>query len=105
MISAMGQIEFLVKLYNNSFGFSEKAVQVVKEILVYEETETYTLSAKTGGGEINNLNVIGWFVGYVEKGEELYYFALNIEGETFQGINQPRIYISKDILTALQIIN
>ncbi|MBL7112573.1 MAG: class D beta-lactamase [Bacteroidales bacterium] len=104
-ISAMEQVDFLVELYNNSFGFSEKAVRVVKEILVYEETATYTLSAKTGGGEINNLNVIGWFVGYVEKGEEIFYFALNIEGESFQGINQPRINISKDILTALQIID
>jgi len=48
--------------------------------------------------------VIGWFVGYVEKGDELYYFALNIEGESFQEVNQPRINISKNILAALQII-
>ncbi len=104
-ISAMGQVDFLIKLYNNSFGFSEKAIRVVKEILVLEKTETYTLSAKTGGGEIDNSKVIGWFAGYVEKGEEIYYFALNIEGESFQGINQPRINISKDILKALQIID
>jgi len=49
-ISADEQLEFLKKLYANELGFSKRSTDIVRDILVLEKTEDYTLSAKTGGG-------------------------------------------------------
>ncbi len=46
--------------------------------MLIEKTDDYALSGKTGWSyykEIDN----GWFVGYVAKNKEIYYFATNIE--------------------------
>lgn len=107
-ISAMEQVAFLRKFYKNELGVSPGAVAAVKDILIQEETERYRLSAKTGGGtgfdKANPDKALGWYVGYVEKGKNLYYFAMNIEGESFSDIITPRKEISIEVLKYLKII-
>lgn len=83
-ISCDEQIEFLKDFYLNTYHFSPEVVATVKRIMIQEDTLGYRLSGKTGWGMINaaeaggiELN-IGWFVGYVEKGDEVYFFATNI---------------------------
>jgi len=39
--------------------------------------QNYTLSGKTGWGVIGDLD-IGWFVGYLEKENEVYFFATKL---------------------------
>ena len=65
-----------------------------------------TLSGKTGAGTIDQEQnaALGWYVGYVEKGDNVYYFALNIEGDSFNEILKPRIEITKNVLKQLGII-
>ncbi|GKS62679.1 beta-lactamase [Candidatus Nitrosocosmicus sp.] len=105
-ISAYEQITFLRKFYSGQLGVSSGTIQKVKSILVQETTDVYTLSAKTGGGYLdeNQSRALGWFVGYVEKGDNVYYFALNIEGKRFSEIQKPRIVITKRILREAGII-
>ena len=105
-ISAYEQIKFLRKFYTEQLGVSSGTIQKVKSILVQEATDVYTLSAKTGGGYLdeNQSRALGWFVGYVEKGDNVYYFALNIEGKSFSEIQKPRIEITKRILRKAGII-
>lgn len=77
-ISADEQIELLIKLYYNKLKFSKRSMDVLKRIMIYEETKEYTIRAKTGWA-IRVEDQIGWFVGYVEKGNDVYFFALNIQ--------------------------
>ncbi|MDE6985255.1 MAG: BlaR1 family beta-lactam sensor/signal transducer, partial [Lachnospiraceae bacterium] len=51
----------------------------VKEAIRLYDTENGTLFGKTGTGDKNGKNVLGWFVGYLEKDGRVYYFATNIQ--------------------------
>ncbi|MEO1294741.1 MAG: class D beta-lactamase [Cyanobacteria bacterium J06636_16] len=70
------QVQFLQRLYNNNLPFSERAIATVKDIMIVEQTPDYTIRAKTGWALQGN---IGWYVGYVEQGENVYFFATNID--------------------------
>lgn len=73
-ISAMEQVDLLVRLSKDDLPFSKSTLDAVKDIMIEERGEEYVLRAKTGwAGEV------GWYVGYIERGEQSYYFALNID--------------------------
>jgi beta-lactamase class D len=107
-ISAMEQIDFLKKFYDNKLGIKESTTKSVKEILVQEKGDGYTLSAKTGGGagfmKDDTTRALGWYVGYVEKGDKVYFFALNIEGKGTAEVRNARIEITKAVLKELNIL-
>ena len=100
-ISADEQIEFLRKFYDGKLSVSKRSTDILKEILVLEETPNYKLSGKTGG--VGNLNgkALGWFVGYVETKDNTYFFALNMDGENYAAIRDKRISLTKQILSEL----
>jgi beta-lactamase class D len=100
-ISADEQVEFLKSLYAEKLPVSKRSIDIVKDILVLEQTPAYKLSAKTGGGSIAEGKNIGWFVGYVETGGNVYFFATNIEGSNYTAIRDRRIEITKQILASL----
>lgn len=100
-ISADEQVEFLKAFYTGGLPVSKRSTEIVKDILVYEKTPTYKLSAKTGGGPIDEGVYIGWFVGYLESNGNVYFFATNIEGRSFTEIRDRRIGLTKQLLTAL----
>lgn len=106
-ISAIEQIDFLNKFYFNKLGVSTKAIIQVKDILIQEKNEQFILSAKTGGVTLSKSpeKALGWYVGYVEKGKDVFFFALNIEGENFNDILAPRSVIAKNVLKSLGIID
>lgn len=80
-ITPQQQIEFLRRLYKNELPFSERSLSIVKDILIVEKTPDYTLRGKTGwvGFEGMAKPEIGWYVGYLDKGENTYFFATNID--------------------------
>lgn len=80
-ITPQKQIEFLNRLYQNELPFSERSLSIVKDIMIYEKTPEYTIRAKTGwfGFGDSSITNIGWYVGYVEKGGNVYFFATNID--------------------------
>lgn len=100
-ISADEQIEFLKKFYTGKLPVSPRTTAIVKDILVLEKTPTYTLSGKTGGGSLPSGKSLGWFVGYVETKGNVYFFAINIEGEDYAAIRDRRIELTKQILKEL----
>jgi beta-lactamase class D len=103
-ISAEDQVEFLRAFYENRLPVSRRSTEIVKDIMVFEKTPEYTLSAKTGGGPITGGKYIGWFVGYLEARGNVYYFAMNIEGASFAEIRDKRIGMTKKILTELEFL-
>ncbi len=75
------QIQFLRRLYKNDLPFSERTLSIVKNIMIMEKTPDYTITGKTGwvGVADDVTPKIGWYVGYLEKGGNVYFFATNIE--------------------------
>jgi beta-lactamase class D len=80
-ISPEEQIQFLRRLYKNDLPFSERSMAIVKNIMVMEKTPDYTITGKTGwvGVADDVTPKIGWYVGYLEKAGNVYFFATNIE--------------------------
>ena len=83
-ISADEQVEFLKRLYEGDLPFSDRSMDIVKGIMVLEDTDDYTFSGKTGTG-IRVAPQVGWFVGYLETNDNVYFFATNIELQTVEG--------------------
>lgn len=79
-ISADEQIEFLKRIYKNEVKFSQRSIDILKRIMIYEQNDDYIIRAKTGWA-IRVKDQVGWFVGYVEKNDNVYFFALNVESK------------------------
>lgn len=67
------QIAFLRRLYREDLPFSQRTMNLVKDIIVVERTPDYVLRAKTGW-----VREVGWFVGYLEQNKNVYFFATNL---------------------------
>lgn len=103
-ISPNEQISFLRGLYDETLPFSARTMQIVKEILVVEQTDHYRLSAKTGLA-LRTEPKIGWWVGYIEQNGNVYFFALNIEDEEAdQDFRNARFEITRSILQSLNLL-
>jgi beta-lactamase class D len=76
-ISAMEQVEFLKKVYRLSLPFSPSSFETLRQIMMVETTPTFTLWAKTGWATRATPKV-GWYVGYVETPNDVWFFATNI---------------------------
>jgi D-alanyl-D-alanine dipeptidase len=72
------QIEFLVELHRNRLPFSPQVIDIVKDIMTEESTASYTLRAKTGWSDAFDPQV-GWWIGYVERDGNAYFFATEID--------------------------
>ena len=79
-ISPLEQVELLIKLYTNDFGFDESNINAVKEALYLSGSNEAKLYGKTGTGKIGSNDVSGWFIGYVETPDNVYFYAVNIQG-------------------------
>lgn len=105
-ITPVQQIEFLRKLYKNELPFSQRSLDIVKNIMIADEKPEYTLSGKTGWGYQDDKD-IGWYVGFVESGDNVYYFVNCIQ--TADSENKDFVKARKDIvneiLKELGIIN
>ncbi|BAZ13575.1 putative beta-lactamase [Calothrix sp. NIES-4071] len=76
-ITPQEQIQFISRLYNEDLPFSKRTFSIVKDIMIVEQTPDYTIRAKTGLAQ--GTPQIGWYVGYLEKNKNVYYFAVNID--------------------------
>lgn len=72
------QIDFLERLYLNQLPFQKKNQETVKKILLVEQSDNYTIRAKTGWAARVEQQ-IGWYIGYLENKDNVYFFALNMD--------------------------
>lgn len=78
-ISPIEQVELLTSLYFNDFGFTPENIQTTKESIQLFSDVNCTIYGKTGTGCIEEKNVNGWFIGFVESKNHTYFFATNIQ--------------------------
>lgn len=76
-ITPKQEIEFLQRLERKDLPFTEGTIDLVKDMMIVEQTPAYTLRGKTGWVTTASPNV-GWFVGYLEQDRNVYFFATNI---------------------------
>ena len=102
-ISANEQIEMLKKLYTNTLEFSQRSIDIVKRLMIYDKNDDYIIYAKTGWA-MRVEDQIGWFVGYVEKGNDVYFFATNLQSKEPEEGFVSRKEITFKILKELKIL-
>ena len=105
-ISPVEQINFLNGLYEEKYPLSKRTYTIVKEIMINEKTDDYVLRAKTGFSDVNTLD-IGWFVGYVETKDNVYFFATRLwqdEPNKNKDFLNLRKTITFEVLKSLNII-
>lgn len=105
-ISPFEQIDFLQRFYTKKLPILNSTYEKTLRIFEKDKTSAYTYYGKSGWSDDQGVNN-GWFVGFVVKGAQVYYFALNAEP-----INQKdtskflagRELATKEVLKLLQII-
>ena len=98
-ITAQEQIAFLRDFYFEDTVFSTRTTDIVKDMIVVEETDEYRLSAKIGSCYTDYGAAVGWYVGYVERWDDVYFFATNLNAH-----GAARIEITRAILIQLGIL-
>lgn len=82
-IRALEQVAFLKRLKHELLPFSKRTMDAVKDVMVSMKGEGWTIRAKTGWATKDKPGV-GWWVGWVERGADVWYFALNIDMEKME---------------------
>ncbi len=77
-ISAREQIDFLKKLYKEELPYKKIYIQLLKHLMIVKKSPAYTIHAKTGWA-MRIKKQIGWYVGYVETDQNLWFFATNLD--------------------------
>lgn len=77
-VTPFEQIDFLTRFYVSKLPVSSRTEKIMKRMMIRKQTKDYILRGKTGlsneGGKYN-----GWFVGYVEAKQNVYFFATNLK--------------------------
>lgn len=97
-ISAREQIEFLKKLYKEELPYKKDYIQSLKTLMVVDKNSQYTIRAKTGWA-MRIKNQHGWYVGYVETDQKVWFFATNLD----IGKKSDAIYRKEITMEALKI--
>jgi beta-lactamase class D len=104
-ISADEQVEFLRRFYLGHLEVNQSSTRIVKELLLLEETPAHRLSGKTGWADLGESAPvsIGWFVGFLERGDDVHFFAMNVDIRENRDA-AARITITKEILRELGLL-
>lgn len=99
------QINFLRSLHDNKLPFSQRSMDIVKKIMITRDTAGYVVRAKTGWSIQDNKD-IGWYVGYLETKDNVYYFSNCIQCSDPDNKDFPkaRVEIVNHILGDLKLL-
>ncbi len=78
-ISAEQQVQFLTNLHAQTFPLKRETYEAARDIMLEEEGEGWQLFAKTGWYFNEKEMDIGWYVGWVERGDDVFIFAFNMD--------------------------
>lgn len=102
-ISAVEQVRFAAALATNTLPLSDRSQEMVREILLMEETGGAKLYGKTGWLFRDDEVDIGWFVGWVERDGKIFSFALNIDMDDEEQVKL-RVPLAKKLLGELEVL-
>ncbi len=104
-ITPSQQIDFLKRLNNYELPFKKESINEVKQIMIAKDTLGCLIRAKTGWND-NDSAMVGWYVGYIEKGNKTYYFVncVQTKNKNHEKFAEARINITYQILEELKIL-
>jgi beta-lactamase class D len=96
------ELGLVKRLYFDQLPFFKSYQETVKRAMLFENNANYRLGYKTGWGNNEKGNHIGWIVGWIEENNHPYFFVLNIESAdpNFDMVGI-RMKMLKDILKQL----
>jgi len=97
-ISAIEQVQIWSNLFDYKLNFKKNNINLVKQLITYEKTPHYTLSAKTGACKQSNNKLSAWWLGSVEQDSKVYYFATLIFGDDYKKLFKKRKKLTKLLL-------
>jgi beta-lactamase class D len=95
-------VKLLKRLYEGDLPFSRRSMEIARKIMVLDKTDSYQLSGKTGSGQTGEL-YIGWFVGFLEEGNNVFFFAANIKGKNSDAKGTTAKEITLQLLQSLEL--
>lgn len=101
-VSGTDQVEFIKKLFKGELYFKKEHMELVKELIIQEKSDSYILAGKTGTTVDWQKNNVGWFVGYVTSGGIEYAFSAMVVGDKMDG-SEAREY-TREMLVELDIL-
>jgi beta-lactamase class D len=104
-ISADEQVAFLKRFYEGRLGLSARTTTLTKDIMLADSTRRWRLSAKTGACRPKGEDATMWYVGYVERDSNVFYFALQLGDKEFGMLFDQRVSKAKAILGELGVLD
>ncbi|MDD2769020.1 MAG: class D beta-lactamase [Methylococcus sp.] len=101
-ISAVEQTQFLASLAQDALPLAKDIQGAVREIVLLEQGTNWKLYGKTGLGNVAGARV-GWWVGWAQRDDRVYAFALNIDVRNEADIGK-RVELGKASLKALGLL-
>ena len=101
-ISAIEQAHFLARLAQGQLPLDADVQKAVREIVLLEQTDQWKLHGKTGWENAPEAGT-GWWVGWMEKDDAIYAFALNLAVRT-KADGDKRVPLGKASLKALGVL-
>jgi beta-lactamase class D len=104
-ISALEQVHFLQRVYHNEFNLKTESLTALKAVMLVEEIGDTKIYAKTGAGKVADGSMLGWYVGFVENSQGVYFFAFNVNRDTYAEMKASRVKMAMDYLREFGVIN
>ena len=96
-ITAFQQVEFLENLFKEDLPVSKRSITIVKDIMLLEQSDLGTIRGKTGVPPSDDKGRLAWLVGWVERRDEGYIFAMNLSFRDASVLGR-RLAIAKALL-------
>ncbi len=105
-ISADEQLGLVKRLYFDQLPFQKRTQQIVRDVMLIEDSTTYSLSYKTGWGFDEKHDNLGWIVGWIEENKHPYFFVSVVKSaDPNIDMRTIRLKITKGILKQLGFFN
>lgn len=108
-ISALEQVKFLQKMNQGKLPLNKHSITALKEVMLVEKNDNYSLYAKTGAGKANANDksskiMLGWYIGFVENVNGVHYFAFNFTRDNYAKMKSVRVEIARNHLKKAGVI-
>ena len=96
------QLGLMKKLYFDQLPFQRRTGEILSRMMLMEDNSNYRLSYKTGWGNAENGDSIGWIIGWIEENKHPYFFVLQLRSADPQvDMAAARLRILKGMLKQL----
>lgn len=103
-VNSFEQIDFLKSFRDGKLGYNPRITKALQDALVIERTVDYTIYGKYGSCPMDDGTYVGWLVGYLERPGKVWYFALNLDGNSLADFAVVRLGIVKGSMQELGFI-